>query len=233
MERPKIEINEKKAAELSPSTDRGLENRAFRRFDSYEDCLRLEKEDLIGKEILDIGSGHKARFAQEAEKLPNTKVVSFDFTFDRPKQNDPEKLEEERGASSQVRGLFTALPFRDESFDLVVSNAAMPLYLNTPQQIESAFKEVARVLRKGGKAYIGPVTYTDIVDTDSTKPVSETFKRHSYEESEKLFTEILEKLEDTISFEFLPEEFRYKIDNITDEQYKHVFATAVLIITKK
>lgn len=48
-------------------------------------------------------------------------------------------------------GLFTKLPFKDESFDTVVSSAAMPLYLNNKEQIREAFKEVIRILKKEEK----------------------------------------------------------------------------------
>ncbi len=41
---------------------------------------------------------------------------------------------------------------------------------------------------------IGPVAYSEVIDRDPTKTIWETHKKHSYEESKKLFEKILKKM---------------------------------------
>lgn len=79
-EKESLNIPEKEAAELSLAADRNLEE--------YKYFLRLTDEDLSEKRILDLGSGQAGKFADETEKqYPDTKVISFDFSFNR-QEND-------------------------------------------------------------------------------------------------------------------------------------------------
>ncbi len=58
----------------------------------------------------------------------------------------------ERGMEGKtVTGNVHALPFQDESFDLVVSRGSMPFW----EDQEKAFLEIWRVLKPEGMAYIG------------------------------------------------------------------------------
>lgn len=210
----KLEVSEYESAALAHKSDRG--------FGDYKKYLRINEEDLIGKDVLDLGSGPESRFAQEAEKnLPNTKVTSLDFSFEGAEQvgSKPQK----------VRGLFTQLPFADDSFEVVISAFAMPFYLHNQEQISNAIREVIRVLRKGGKAHLGPVIYTDVVDKDPNKDTWDTHVQHAYEEAKKLCEESLKKLEGEIEFEFKPP-IVHQPRNI----YKDVkIDPGVLVITKK
>lgn len=132
-----------------------------------------------------------------------------------------------------MSGLFTALPFKDASFDVVISSAAMPLYLNTPDQIRRSFQEVARVLRKGGKAYIGPISYTEVINTDPAKTIWETHKRKTLNESRGLFEEILRESEGEIDFMFTPEETKTVLNRYDGAMEKRVIRPAALVITRK
>ena len=232
-----INVNEQESAEASLKTEGGL--------NYYESHLQITDEDLRNKEILDLGSGPTTLFAKEAEeRIPGAKITSLDFSFDKSRLeehgndfNDPRsgwKLERSEaegktGGDRKVSGLFTNLPFRDESFDLVVSSGAMPLYLTNPEQIKEAFREVARVLRQGGKAHLGPVTFTDVVDKDFTKSVKETHRKHPSEESKKVFMEALKEIKDQTSFKFLPEIKSYN----QRTQDIDIISPEVLVITKK
>jgi len=186
-----------------------------------------------------LGSGPTVKFAQEVQKnFPGTKVVSLDYSFEERERSDFSYFpteETRKGAEKveKISGLFTALPFKNETFDTVVSSAAMPLYLTSLEQIEKAFEEVIRVLKKGGKAYIGPVTYTDIIDTDSKKMIQETHIKHPYEESKISFEKILEKFKDKIEFEFLPAETTQRLNRYFAEMETIVVKTPLLIISKK
>jgi ubiquinone/menaquinone biosynthesis C-methylase UbiE len=226
-----INIAEKEAAELSLTTERGL--------DDYKDKLRLKDEDLSGKKILDLGSGPTSKFAQDVKKrFPETEVVSLDYSFKGARRTyfEPSLTKEaSEGVAGldRAKGLFTALPFADNSFDVIVSSAAMPLYLNNPKQIEQSFKEVVRVLRKGGKAHIGPVAYTDVISKDPKKEIRETHIKREYQESKNLFTKILDKFKEQIEFEFLPEETTRRLNRYFGDFDTIILKSPVLIITKK
>jgi len=229
-----LDLNEKESAEGSLKTERGLLY--------YKNFLQLSDSDLERKEILDLGSGPTHKFANEAEKnYKDTRVISFDYSFDKSTLEDSGDIfgfprsELKRVLSpdgntnkSRVEGIFTELPFKDESFDLVVSSAAMPLYLTKPDQISMAFKEVIRVLRENGKAHLGPITYSDIVDDDFNKNIDETHRKHTTEESEQLFREILSKFKKEIRFNILP-----PIEKNSLSSYSRTISPSVLVITKK
>ena len=201
----KMNVTETESAKISLTDKGGLKY--------YEAKLRLTQEDLAGKNILDLGSGQESRFAQDVrEQFPGTNVISLDYSFDRlPRQEfglEPIRAEEAESREktkdlTRVRGLFTKLPFADNSFDTVVSSGAMPLYLTNLEQIEEAFSEVIRVLKQGGKAHIGPISYTDVFSTDPDKMVTDSHLKHSEKESQESFTEILKKYNNEASFEFL------------------------------
>lgn len=229
-----LDLDEKESAKRSLKTERGLLH--------YKNFLQLSDSDIEGKKILDLGSGPTHKFANEAEKnYKNTKVISFDYSFDNSNLEDSDdairfpSAELKRVSSSdnnvdklRIEGMFTELPFKDESFDLVVSSAAMPLYLTKPDQIYMAFKEVIRVLKEGGKARLGPITYSDIVDSDFSKNIDETHRKHTREESEQLFGKILDKFKKEIQFDILA-----PIEKNSLSEYSRTISPSVLVITKR
>jgi ubiquinone/menaquinone biosynthesis C-methylase UbiE len=103
---------------------------------------------VFGKHVLDVGCGDgvlSARLAQEGAQ-----VIGLD--------NDPCMLEaaRRRAGSAKIRPTFVAgsgeaLPFPDGSFDIVVAITVLCL-LSDPKK---AFREMARVLRPGGRIVIG------------------------------------------------------------------------------
>lgn len=179
------EVPELESAELSLKTNRGLYE--------YKILLRITDEDLRGKTILDLGSGQQQKFATEVRERLDARVFSLDVDL-----KDPGKK------PAGVIGLFSKLPFVDGSFDLVVSVAAMPLYLHSKSEMENAFQEVVRVLRRGGKAILGPVAYTEVVSRDKNKGMAETHRKYSYPETKEVLEEVLGNIQG-ISFKFLPE----------------------------
>lgn len=196
-----LNIPETESAELSLKSDRGLAN--------YEHYLRLETNDLAGKKILDLGSGPASGFATELEQqVPGARVISLDYQFETPVDNDPQPPIE------KIRGLFTKLPIADQSMDMIVSVGSMPLYLHNQAELEQAFKEVVRVLRKGGSARLGPVTYTDVVSRDPEADIWDRFRKHSFSDTKAIIEPILKSMKREITYEFLPEiehEFRNPI----------------------
>ncbi len=59
-----------------------------------------------------------------------------------------EKLEKR---SSFLLGDIHKIPYEDESLDLIISRGSNPFW----EDWEQAYKEIYRVLKKGGKTYIG------------------------------------------------------------------------------
>ncbi len=181
------QVPEPESAKLSLKTNRSLSE--------YKSLLRITDEDLRGKTILDLGSGQQQKFAIEVkEKIPGAKVFSLDADL----------ADSQDKKSAGVVGLFSKLPFADQSFDIIVSVAAMPLYLHNQLEIEEAFREVVRVLRKGGKAILEPVAYTELMSRDKSKGIAETHRQYSYAETKKILEQVLKNIQG-ISFEFLPE----------------------------
>jgi ubiquinone/menaquinone biosynthesis C-methylase UbiE len=107
----------------------------------YEDVLR---EILpAGASWLDLGCGHKVlpiwREKQERDLVGKAGVV-VGFDYDSP------SLRKHRSINNLVCGEISALPFPDNTFDLVTANMVVE-HLDDPQV---QFREVQRVLRPGG-----------------------------------------------------------------------------------
>lgn len=120
-------------------------------FQKYVESLELTPDDFE-KQILDIGS-NTAQFAKYAKEHRISKeIYSIDIR--------PASLEREKS----VVGSAEALPFQNESFDLVVSLSAIPnIYIGAEfsgrreQVIQQAIEEMIRVVRKGGEIRLGNI----------------------------------------------------------------------------
>lgn len=104
-----------------------------------------------GDRILDLGAGTATLAIMIKERWPDTTVVGLDA--------DPEILALGRaklgraGVDAElVEGFSNALPFEDESFDVVVSTLFFH-HLSGKVKRETA-PEVARVLKPGGRFYV-------------------------------------------------------------------------------
>lgn len=151
---------------------------ANRNFSEYLGALGISKEDL-GKDVLDLGSGREERFSRQASKL-GIKVVSlnpklaFDDLSKEIAHRNIEGLPPHQGKS--VAALATHLPFKDNSFDSVVSVFAIPIYL--PKELYGeAFSEITRILRSAGKAFLAPL---DIKELDYIKSILDKNPNISY-----------------------------------------------------
>lgn len=117
-----------------------------RRLRQYRNLLKLGDDDLRAKTILDIGSGLQMRFAQEVKKsFPESRVISYDYAFadaSLDRSQIPEGLEYQAG-------LISTLPFPADTFDLVVSMKALPMWVDE-EVAEKGFRESVRVLKPGG-----------------------------------------------------------------------------------
>lgn len=139
--------------------DNSLEKEAVQQLED----LGLEWKNLEGKKVLEIGAG-RAKIGQVAKKK-GLEYVSFDVRM--PPEGVPEDI-------NYVQARAAALPFKEESFDLVLSHSAPPIFpvkaKHLPEEerwpvqeagIIKTIQEALRVLKKGGEFRFspGPLTY--------------------------------------------------------------------------
>jgi ubiquinone/menaquinone biosynthesis C-methylase UbiE len=138
----------------------------WRSFEQISSELDLTNEDLREKLILDLGSGG-AGFAEgiKTHTELSSRVVSLDPNYNL------RTLTEENGDLIRdalkeigeqelpaVAGLSESLPFKDASFDLIISNHAIPWHIaEDTEKVLKSITEITRVLRPGGEARLHPV----------------------------------------------------------------------------
>lgn len=119
---------------------------------TYEARLLFGREELRGLTVLDFGSGPEVKFARELEAAVGARVISLSPDYGT-------KSHAKRAAAAYggwlVAGVGQALPLPDECMDRAFG-------LNVCEHLgQAAFgvcvKELARVLRPGGAARLGPV----------------------------------------------------------------------------
>lgn len=115
-----------------------------------------------GDTVLDIGSGSGTDTLIAASiSGPGGRVIGIDLTFAMLWKIQP--ISTDRSADLELlHGDAEALPFADESFDVVTSNGVLNLVPNKAE----AVSEIFRVLRPGGRVQIADIVLG--------KPVSES-----------------------------------------------------------
>jgi SAM-dependent methyltransferase len=120
-----------------------------------------------GERVIDVGCGAGTDSLVAAQMVgPAGSVTGLDMT--------PEMLAKARASGAEmgavhvafVEGEAEAIPFPDESFDVVISNGVIDL---VPDK-EAVFSEIGRVLGPGGRLQIADVTIQ--------RPVSEEGRRN-------------------------------------------------------
>jgi len=132
--------------------ERGFES-TERKLPKYLEWLNLTPEDLKDKKILDVGSG-VGHFAAEAKNFGAKDVISLDPGFKLERNREKAK---KIGAGTAIAARADALPFRDESFDLILNNFSVPMWSESPSEMEETFREELRTLRPGGEIRLAPV----------------------------------------------------------------------------
>jgi len=112
---------------------------------------RINKFDLAGKQVLDVGSGTGLLALVLTQQHPEWQVTGIDVS------EDMLVLAREAAARNKLTGATVfqqasaeALPFPDGSFSLVVSNASLHLWKD-PVKV---YDEIARVTAPGGYCLI-------------------------------------------------------------------------------
>ena len=111
-------------------------------------------DEMQGARVLDLGSGSGMdSFIASLIVGPEGSVVGLDMTD--AQRAKAEALRQRDGVRNvtYVKGFIDALPFEDGSFDVVISNGVLNLMVDKP----AALREVARVLRAGGRLAIADI----------------------------------------------------------------------------
>lgn len=121
-------------------------------FQGYMEDLRFTPEDF-DKKILDVGSG-ASQFAKWAKEHGVSKEI---YSLEPRKKYI---LDKQRGVAARAE----AMPFANESFDLIVSVAAIPnVYINAgdaeavKEAVVHSLYEMIRVLKFGGEIRLARV----------------------------------------------------------------------------
>jgi ubiquinone/menaquinone biosynthesis C-methylase UbiE len=127
----------------------------------------LDTLNLRGDErILDMGCGRGAVLLMAAQHLTTGRAVGLDLWRSVDQSgNSPEATRrnaEAEGVADRVElhtGDMTAMPFEDNSFDVVVSSLAIHNISGSARR-EKAINEAVRVLRPGGRLLIADIRAT-------------------------------------------------------------------------
>lgn len=109
------------------------------------DALSPVPEDFTGK-LLEVPVGTGVLTMPLYRTLPNASVTCLDYSADMMKNARKRAEEMQLNNVSFVQGDAGALPFADESFDLVLSLNGFHAFPDKG----AAFRETCRVLKKGG-----------------------------------------------------------------------------------
>ncbi len=126
----------------------------------------LDQLDLRGDEtLLDMGCGRGAVLLMAAQRLDSGRAHGVDLWLSRDQSGNAAATTERNAALEGVAdrvelhtGDMTALPFPDQSFDVVVSSLAIHNISGNTARL-GAISEAARVLRPGGKLAIADIRH--------------------------------------------------------------------------
>ncbi|MBS0340141.1 MAG: methyltransferase domain-containing protein [Proteobacteria bacterium] len=115
-------------------------------------------DDIEGARVLDLGSGSGMdTFVASLLTGPRGIVVGLDMTDSQRAKAEALRQRTDVRNITYVRGYIDAAPFEDGSFDVVISNGVINLAVDKPQ----VFREIARLLRPGGKLAMADII-TDV-----------------------------------------------------------------------
>jgi len=131
----------------------------------YENGFKFDKNELTGKTVLDLGCGPGARLARElGEHNIESTIISLSPDFSYGHHRTPFKYSlinrilysitsHKRLNGLLVAGYGEKLCFRDNSFDTILALYSVSVW--SLENYQEWFPEICRVLKPGGKAYIG------------------------------------------------------------------------------
>jgi ubiquinone/menaquinone biosynthesis C-methylase UbiE len=124
----------------------------------YQHNFDLSLEDIEGKNILDLGSGKKETFSKEAA-VYGAKVSSLNPRLNKwwVRMQAKNFGLDPYWQNKSVAGRAQELPYKTDSFDIILARWSVPALLRDDQEKLSAFVEMIRVLKDGGKIFIYPI----------------------------------------------------------------------------
>jgi len=178
---------------LSYALDRTVSERGI---EDYKDLLQIPiTREFLGDKVLDLGSGVTGRFAKEAAEQ-GIEIYSLTPAFNKPGIRKFLKSAE----CLPTAGLVQDLPYKSNVFDSVLSVWAVPTHIPEDKKnyIES-FKEIVRVLKPGGRAFLAPILSTydfDLVEQAINKIKKEQPIKNKFKEGRRGTILILTKSEE-------------------------------------
>lgn len=186
-----------------------IEEKTFR---EYFDDLNLKPEDF-DKVILDVGAG-EAYFAKWAKDHNVSKEI---YSL--------EPIQQMSIKEKALNAYAESIPMADQSFDLVVSNGAIPnIYLgdkDVKEKVKESFSEMLRVLKDDGEVRLARVLIGD--KYESQKNLASGIK--------EVFKELQEKENIQITQTHTPEHDTFEYDE--NHNKKELLAESFLITIQK
>lgn len=126
-----------------------------RNLEQYAAHLMFNKQELEGKDVLDLGAGPELKFARDLKEAGiNARVVSLSPDFSKKKY--AARASGKIPDASILAGIGQKLPFADTTFDRVFA-FHVDEHLSSSRAFFSMIEEMARILRPGGEARFGPI----------------------------------------------------------------------------
>jgi ubiquinone/menaquinone biosynthesis C-methylase UbiE len=161
----------------------------------YTDTMRNDVVEMgnirQGSRVLDVGCGTGYTTEAVLKRLKIGEVDGIDLT---PQQlmRAARKLRPRKVAVNLSRGDAENLPFKDETFDTIVSVGALE-YFPCPNR---AVQEMARVVKPGGRVVVGgpefewfkKISLDRMLYTPSTKEVEELFNQAKFRNVKSILT---------------------------------------------
>ena len=120
----------------------------------YEATLNFNRDELRNKTVLDLGAGPKLKLYNELKDI-GARVISMSPDFSNPVHAIRARISTDlQGKDNMVAAVGQRIPFQDETFDAVFAlNCHIPFGTTI---LRATLTEMARILKKGGTARIGP-----------------------------------------------------------------------------
>ncbi len=134
-----------------------------RNLDKISEMYGLSPENFIqclgDSKVLDVGVGFSSLAKDLKQKGSDCQITSIDLR--------QQPLDENTGSTHKVQTDFSYLPFKSESFDIVLATESLTRWAHSTKEISRGIAELYRVCNKGGTIFISP-----LVEIQTRSPLS-------------------------------------------------------------